>query len=103
MISIVSKERTRVQFDTQIVSFARGLELYDAELDIVFEDIITAEFLRTMKSFYEAAEFKDENLRMKAQEIKSTDLALALSEAHHALMEPFHKKALKLKTLVPFV
>lgn len=64
MITIVSKEKERVQFQSKIIEFARGLEHYSPDEDIVFEEIITAEFLRALKEFYEGNEYKIENLKV---------------------------------------
>lgn len=65
MITIVSKEKERVQFQTKIVEFARGLEHYSTEEDIVFEELITTDFLNAFKEFYEGNEYNIENLKVK--------------------------------------
>ena len=64
MITIVSKEKDRVTFDPRIVEFARGLELYSQDEDIVFEEIISTEFLKALKEFYEGNDFDTLELKV---------------------------------------
>lgn len=64
MITIVSKDKERVEFKPKIVEFARGLELYDHDEDIVFEEIITSDFLLALKEFYEGNDFDAEKLKV---------------------------------------
>jgi hypothetical protein len=62
MITIVSKEKEKFEFSPKIVEFARGLELYSPEEEIVYEEIISSDFLKALKDFYEGKEYNAEKL-----------------------------------------
>jgi hypothetical protein len=65
MITIVSKEKERVQFQPKIIEFVRGFEHYTPDEDVVFDELITGEFLNTLKEFYEGNEFDLEKLKVR--------------------------------------
>lgn len=63
-LSIVSKEKQKVEFDPKIVQFVSGLQLYNPDEEIVFEEIISTEFLKALKEFYEGNEFDVEKFKV---------------------------------------
>ncbi|CAD8150158.1 unnamed protein product [Paramecium pentaurelia] len=63
MITIISKDNVRINISKQIIELAKGLEPYSIDKDIVFEDIVTGNFLQTFKLFYEEFQFDIEKMK----------------------------------------
>lgn len=98
-VTIVSKEGEQFLVDKQILNFAGGLEAYDPEDIIKFDELISGKFLRVMKDFYEKNEFNAEKMAIK-KKISSSNLKENLiGEVNYQIMKQIYDRANETKNL----
>ncbi|CAK56228.1 unnamed protein product (macronuclear) [Paramecium tetraurelia] len=102
MITIISKDNVRINISKQIVDLAKGLEPYLIDQDIVFEDIVTGDFLQALKLFYEEFQFDIEKMKFpKPMQLKENEKVFGKVLLDH--FKPFLDIAIRDKNIDIFI
>ncbi|KAM3139360.1 hypothetical protein pb186bvf_008580 [Paramecium bursaria] len=82
MIQIVSFDGHSQEFNVKLIDHCQGLQAYDPNEKIVFDKIITKDFLIALHQFYDGNDYDEEKLKV-TKIVKSNELTDWLS-AHNA-------------------
>ncbi|CAD8138031.1 unnamed protein product [Paramecium octaurelia] len=102
MITIISKDNVKISISKQIIELAKGLEPYLIDQDIVFEDIVTGDFLQAFKLFYEEFQFDIEKMKFpKPMQLKENEKVFGKALLDH--FKPFLDIAIRDKKIDIFI
>ncbi|CAD8055267.1 unnamed protein product [Paramecium sonneborni] len=102
MITIISKDNVKISISNQIIELSKGLEPYSQDKNIIFEDIVTGDFLQTFKLFYEEFQFDVEKMKFpKPIQIKENEKVFGKILSEH--IKPFMDIAIREKNIDIFI